>query len=58
MDLGPHTAFIVAAYLLTGAVIIGLIVWVVADYRSQVRLLADLERRGISRRSSFRRPGS
>ena len=57
MELGAHAGFIVAAYVITAAVIIGLIVWVLADYRSQLRLLADLERGGISRRSGFKRPG-
>ena len=57
MQLGAHAGFIVAAYVITAAVIIGLIVWILADYRSQLRLLADLERRGIGRRSGFQRPG-
>jgi len=51
-DLGPHAGFIVAAY---GAAIIligGLSVWIVADYRRQLRQLAELESRGIKRRSS------
>ena len=51
-DLGPHAGFIVAAY---GAAIIligGLSVWIVADYRRQLRHLAELESRGIKRRSS------
>jgi len=51
MSLGPHAAFIIAAYAAALAVIIGLIVWVYADYAAQRRLLADLEARGVSRRS-------
>ena len=51
MSLGPHAAFIIAAYAAALAVIIGLIVWVSADYAAQRRLLADLEARGVSRRS-------
>jgi heme exporter protein D len=51
-DLGPHAGFILAAY---GAAIIligGLSAWIVADYRRQLRDLAELESRGIKRRSS------
>jgi len=51
-DLGPHAGFILAAY---GAAIIligGLSAWIVADYRRQLRHLAELESRGIKRRSS------
>jgi heme exporter protein D len=55
MNLGPHAAFIVAAYAVAMAVVLTLIVWVVVDYRAQRRLLAELERRGISRKS-FPRP--
>jgi len=51
MDLGPHATFIVAAYAVAMAVVLTLIVWVVVDYRAQRRLLAELEHRGISRKS-------
>jgi heme exporter protein D len=51
MNLGPHAAFIIAAYVAALVVIIGLITWVIADYAAQRRLLADLEGRGVSRRS-------
>ena len=51
MDLGPHTTFIIAAYVMAALVIIGLIAWVIADYDAQRRLLADLEARGVTRRS-------
>jgi hypothetical protein len=37
-------------------IIVTLIVWIVADYRAQLRVLADLERQGITRRSA-RPPG-
>jgi heme exporter protein D len=47
-----HAGFIVAAYLVTAAVLLGLIAWVVADGRAQKRRLADLEARGIRRRSA------
>ena len=51
MDLGPHAAFIVAAYVMAALVVVGLIAWVRADYDAQRRLLADLEARGVTRRS-------
>ncbi len=51
MDLGPHAAFIIAAYAMAALVVIGLIAWVLADYAAQRRLLADLEARGVTRRS-------
>lgn len=51
MALGPHAAFIVAAYLITAIVVLGLIAWVIADRRAQARALADLDLRGVRRRS-------
>ena len=51
MDLGPYAGFIVAAYGVAIAVVAALIAWVVADHRAQVRVLADLEARGVTRRS-------
>jgi heme exporter protein D len=51
MALGPHAAFIVAAYLITALVVAGLIVWVIADNRAQARALAELDARGVRRRS-------
>ncbi|QCK85113.1 heme exporter protein CcmD [Phreatobacter aquaticus] len=49
---GPHAGFIVGSYLLTAATVLGLIVWVVVDHRQQRAVLADLERRGLTRRST------
>lgn len=51
-DLGPHAGFIVAAYLAATAVVAALVTWVITDHAAQRRALADLERRGISRRSA------
>jgi heme exporter protein D len=51
MNLGPHAAFIVAAYAVAVGVILGMIAWVAIDYRRQLRMLADLEARGVTRRS-------
>jgi heme exporter protein D len=54
MQLGPHAAFIIAAYVVTALAVGALIVWVIADHRAQVRLLAELEARGVKRRSEAR----
>jgi heme exporter protein D len=56
MDLGPHAGFIIIAYLMAIAVVGVLIAWVVGDYFAQKRALADLDRRGITRRSAEPRP--
>ena len=51
MDLGPHAGFIIAAYATAALVVIGLIAWVLADHRDQVR---TLERpRSARRRAPF-----
>jgi heme exporter protein D len=52
MDPAGHTAFIVSAYVAAVAVVAALIAWVKIDYRRQRRLIADLEKRGIVRRSA------
>ena len=54
MELGPHAAFIVAAYAAGGVVVAALIAWIVADHRAQQRILAELERQGVTRRSGAR----
>ncbi len=51
-DLGPHADFIIAAYGVTFVAIAALAYRIVADDRKQRRLLADLEARGIRRRST------
>jgi heme exporter protein D len=51
MDLGPHAAFIWSAYAITGVVLAGLIAWLIADGCMQQRRLADLDARGVKRRS-------
>jgi heme exporter protein D len=51
MNLGPHAVFIIVSYAIAVAVIAGLIGWVLVDYRAQLRALADLEARGVTRRS-------
>jgi heme exporter protein D len=52
MNLGPYATFIIAAYAVAVIVLSGLIAWVVFDYRAQTRKLAELEARGLKRRSS------
>ena len=49
--MSPHAGFIIASYLVTFVVIAGLVGWVVLDGRLQKRRLAELEARGIRRRS-------
>jgi heme exporter protein CcmD len=39
----PHIAFVVAAYAVAGATLIGMIAAVFADYRAQLRALRRLE---------------
>ncbi|HEV2626210.1 MAG TPA: heme exporter protein CcmD [Xanthobacteraceae bacterium] len=52
MPATPHIDFIVAAYAAGLIVIVALIAWVTLDYRVQRRILAELERQGLSRRST------
>ncbi len=55
--LGPRAPFIVASYV-AGAIVLGaLIAWLIWDGRRQAKLLADIEARGVRRRSA-RSPGS
>jgi heme exporter protein D len=51
-DLGPHAIFIIAAYGVTFVAMAALAYFIVQDDRKQRRLLAELERRGIRRRSA------
>ena len=51
-DLGPHAIFILAAYGVTVVAVAALALAIVENDRKQRRLLADLERRGIRRRSA------
>ena len=51
MNLGPHASFIVAAYVMAALVVLALIAWVLGDHEAQRRKLADLEARGVTRRS-------
>jgi len=49
--MDPHTGFVLAAYFVAALVLAALAAWVVLDHRRQRRALADLETRGVTRRS-------
>ena len=51
-----HLPFIVGSYTAAFVVVAGLIGWVMLDFRAQRRALADLEKRGLTRRSAAVRP--
>jgi len=55
-DLGPHASFIVAAYGVTVVAVGALLIATLEDDRKQRRLLTDLERKGIRRRSAAKPP--
>ena len=55
MEAMNHLPFIVGSYAAAFVVVAGLIGWVMLDYRAQRRALADLERRGLTRRSASAR---
>jgi heme exporter protein D len=52
MQAAPHIEFIAAAYAAGLAVIGALVAWVMFDYRLQRRIIAELETKGVSRRSA------
>jgi heme exporter protein D len=52
METINHLPFIVGSYAAAFVVIAGLIAWVMLDFRAQRRALADLEMRGLARRST------
>ena len=49
-----HDFFIIGAYAVTVLIVAGLIARAVIDHRIQSRALADLEARGVTRRSNRR----
>jgi heme exporter protein D len=51
-DLGPHAVFIWLAYGAVALVIGALTLWIVSDDRRQRRRIAELEARGVRRRSA------
>ena len=54
MDLGPHAAFIWAAYAAAALVLAALVAWLVVDGRRQQHLVDELEARGVRRRGRTR----
>ena len=50
-----HFGFILASYLVTAAVLLGLVLWTALDGRAQRRRLSELEARGVRRRSAGNR---
>jgi heme exporter protein CcmD len=55
IDLGPHGAFVLAAYAATFLVLGAAAVWIVADDLRQRRAVRGLQARGATRRSEARR---
>ncbi len=47
-----HTLYVAAAFGVSALALAGLIGWIVADHLGRKRDLADLERRGVRRRSA------
>jgi len=47
-----HAGFILGSYAVTLVVLVGLVAWVVIDGRVLKRRLAELEARGVRRRSA------
>jgi heme exporter protein D len=58
MMLGPHAVFIVAAYAIAAVIVAALVIWIVTDHRTQTRLLSELEKSGVTRRSAQKRTES
>ncbi|WP_181703430.1 heme exporter protein CcmD [Chthonobacter albigriseus] len=50
--LGPHAGFIVVSYAAAALTVAALVVWILVDHRTQTRRLAELEARGVRRRSA------
>ncbi|RTL62724.1 MAG: heme exporter protein CcmD [Hyphomicrobiales bacterium] len=51
MDLGPHAAYIWASFGAAALILLVLVVWLVLDGRQQQKMIAELEARGVRRRS-------
>lgn len=50
--LGPYTGFIAASYGIVLLTVLALILWIILDGKAQAKALAELEARGITRRSA------
>ena len=51
MNLGPHAVYVWASYGAVALTVAGLVAWLVLDGRRQQRLIDELDRQGIRRRS-------
>ncbi len=51
-DLGAHAPFIIGAYVGATIVVAALTLWILVDHRMQRRTLADMEAKGVKRRSA------
>lgn len=51
-----HAFFVSAAYIISALVIAGLVGWILLDQVARKRELADLEERGVRRRSAEPKP--
>jgi heme exporter protein D len=56
VDLGPHAGFIIGAYASVAIILGGLIGWLMFDGMRQAAALADLEAKGVRRRSAASEP--
>ena len=54
--MGPHAPFIIASYALVTGTIGALIGWLIADGRATAAKIAELEARGVRRRSASDEP--
>jgi heme exporter protein CcmD len=50
--LGKYTVYIVPAYAISAAVILGLVVWTRGQYRRRLKEIETLEKQGVRRRSA------
>jgi heme exporter protein D len=55
--MSAHALYVAAAYGISAVTLIGLAGWILFDYRARQQELAELEARGVRRRSE-RRPGA
>lgn len=51
-----HALFVAAAYGISAVAIVALLAWMLIDQRLRRREIAELERRGIRRRSAAKEP--
>ena len=52
IDLGKHAVFIWSSYAAVFVVLVGLIVWLIAEGRRYESRLKDFEARGVGRRGA------